>query len=90
MRSLLTFLLIGCSAVCSADTTIKMRTVFTDTGARPDVQNPDTTRSVYYRRGAMRKKDTLGDKTTDLSSIANCDTKTGFLVDFQAIGPIGW
>jgi hypothetical protein len=84
MRSLLTFLLIGCSAVCSADTTIKMRTVFTDTGARPDVQNPDTTRSVYYRRGAMRKKDTLGDKTTDLSSIANCDTKTGFLVDFQA------
>jgi hypothetical protein len=85
MRSLLTFLLIGCSAVSNADTTIKMRTVFTDTGARPDVQNPDTTRSVYYRSGAMRKKDSLGDKTTaSFSNIANCDTKTGFLVDFEA------
>ncbi len=85
MRSFLTFLLIGCSAVCNADTAIKMRTVFTDTGARPDVQNPDTTRTVYYRSGAMRKKDGLGDKTTaSFSSIANCDKKTGFLIDFQA------
>jgi hypothetical protein len=84
MRSLLTFLLIGCSAVCNADTTIKVRSVFTDTGARPDVQNPDTTRTVYYRSGAMRKKDSLGDKTTaSFSSIANCDTKTGFLVDLN-------
>jgi hypothetical protein len=33
----------------------------------------------------MRKKDSLGDQTTALfSSIANCDTKTGFLIDFQA------
>jgi hypothetical protein len=85
MRWFVIFLLIGCSAVCNADTTIKMRTVFTYTGARLDAQNPDTTRIVYYRSGAMRKKDSLGDKATvSFSSIANCEAKTGLLVDFEA------
>ena len=85
MRSFLTFLLIGCSVVCNADTMIKIRSVITDNGARADVQNPGTTRSVYYRSGAMRNKDSRGDKTAaSFSSIANCDTKTGFLIDLNA------
>jgi len=61
--------------------TIKIRSVITDTGAAPNVQSPVETSTVYYRRGSMRRKDTLG---ASLSSIANCDTKTGFFIGLDA------
>jgi hypothetical protein len=81
MRLLLSSLLLGCSIVCQADTTVKTRSVITDTGAAPNVQNPVEISTVYYRRGAMRRKGSVG---TSVSSIANCDTKTGFLIDLDA------
>lgn len=84
MRLFLTYLLIGCSAVCVADTTITIRAVITDTGSRADVQNPTVLRYVHYRHGTMRRKESFGDKTTaSFVSIANCGTKTGFLVDLN-------
>jgi len=85
MRPFLTCLLIGCTVVCGADTTIKIRSLLTDTDARADGENPQVLRTVYYRRGAMRKKESLGDEArASIVSIANCDTKTGFFIDLDA------
>ncbi|MCU1269287.1 MAG: hypothetical protein JWN74_581 [Acidobacteriaceae bacterium] len=81
MRLQLISLLLGCSIVCQADTTVKTGTTITDSRATPNVQNPTVTHTVYYQRGAMRRKDSLG---ASMSSIANCDTKTGFLIDLDA------
>lgn len=84
MRRILTVLLLG-SAVCLADTTVKTLTVFTDSGAQSNVQNPDVHRETYYRRGTMRRRDSLGDRGGPLSSsLANCQSKTGFLIDLNA------
>src|SRR5258708_21557368 len=75
-------LVVGC---CRADTTVKMRTVITDTAARSDVENPTTHRDVYYRRGAMRRKDSFGDQPTpSVADIANCESRTGFIIDLSA------
>jgi hypothetical protein len=75
----------GWSTVDYADTTIKTRSVTTDSGAPANVQNPSEHRDVRYRKGAMRRKDSLGDGATTLfSSIANCETRTGFLIDLMA------
>jgi hypothetical protein len=85
MRWLLTILLTASAVTCSADTTIKIRTVNRETGANPNVQNPDVHRTVYYRRGTMRRKDSLNDKSiTAISSIANCDSKSGVFIDLLA------
>lgn len=82
MRAVVTLLLVGWSTVGYADTTVKTHTVITDTGAPADVQNPNELRDVRYRKGTMRRKDSLGDGATALfSNIANCDTRTGFLID---------
>jgi len=75
-------LLVGFSALGYGDTTVKTHTVSTDTGAPANVQNPSEHRDVHYRKGAMRRKDSLGGgATTIFSNIANCDTRTGFLID---------
>ena len=82
MRSLVMLLLVGLSTLGYADTTVKTHTVSTDTGAPANVQNPSEHRDVRYRKGALRRKDSLGDgETTIFSNIANCDTRTGFLID---------
>lgn len=85
MRLFLTLFLLGYCAFGRADAVAKTRSVITDTGAAPNVQSPSEHREVRYRRGAMRRKDSLGDGTTAIiSNIANCDTKTGFLIDPKA------
>jgi hypothetical protein len=62
--------------------TMKTHTVMTDSGAPSNVENPNTTRDVRYRKGTVRRKDSLGDGTKPLfSSLANCDTRTGFVID---------
>jgi hypothetical protein len=76
------FLLWGSSAFAHADTTVKTRTVSTDSGVPANVQSHDEHRDVRYRKGTMRRKDSLADGTTTVfSDIANCDTRTGFLID---------
>ncbi len=83
MRQFCPLLLIICSVLCHADTMIAVRSV--DTDSDPNVQSPNVRRDVYYRRGAMRRKDNLGDDSKpSFSTIANCDTKTGFLIDLAA------
>lgn len=83
-KSAVVFLL-WCSILCSADTTIKTHTVGSDTASPPNVEGDWEHRDVHYRRAAMRRKDSLGRGTTvSLSSIANCETRTGFLVDMEA------
>ena len=85
MPALASLLLAAWSTVGYADTTIKTHTVTTDTGAPGNVQNPSEHRDVRYRKGKMRRKDSLGDGATTLfSNIANCDTRTGFLIDLIA------
>jgi hypothetical protein len=83
MRRLLIILfLVGYCALGHADTTVKTHSVDSDSGAPPNMQNPSENRDVRYRSGTMRRKDSLGDGETPLiSNIANCDTKTGFLID---------
>lgn len=77
-------LLLISPVACHADTTIKTHTVITDTGSPSNVQNPSERRGVRYRKGTMRRKDSLGSgTTTSISNIANCDTRTGFFIDLN-------
>jgi hypothetical protein len=79
------FLLFLTVGTCHADTTVKTRTVITDTGARSDVQNLMMHRDVYYRQGMMRRKDSLGEQTSpSISDVANCESRTGLLIDLGA------
>jgi hypothetical protein len=84
MRYFLIFLMLGCSSVVQADTMIKVRKVTISSNATPNVQNPSTHRDVYYRHGTMRKKESFGSDTTPIADIANCETKTGYLIDLTA------
>jgi hypothetical protein len=64
---------------------VKTRTIITDTGASADVQNPSEHRDIRYRKGAMRRKDSFGGvAASSFSNLANCDTRTGFLIDTDA------
>jgi len=73
------------SIICKADMTEKVRKVIADSKPSPNAQNPVALRSVYYRREGMRRKDSLReDGTPSISSIANCETGTGFLIDMSA------
>jgi len=70
------------SIICKADMTEKVRKIIADSKPSPNVQNPVALRSVYYRREGMRRKDSLReDGTPSISSIVNCETGTGFLID---------
>ncbi len=82
--SLIVFLW-GYSVLGQADTMIRTRTVITDSVDNPQVANPSITRNVQYRHGNMRKEENLGTGTTpSIENIANCETKTGFLIDLSA------
>ncbi len=73
------------SIICKADMTEKVRKIIADSKPSPNVQNPVALRSVYYRREGMRRKDSLReDGTPSISSIVNCETGTGFLIDMSA------
>lgn len=64
---------------------VKIRTVVTDSEANPNVQSPSITWAVHYRRTMMRRVDSFGAGTTpSIADIANCETKTGFLIDLSA------
>lgn len=83
-RFLLIALIFGCSAICPADSMIKTRTVITDSDANPNVENPSLTRKVQYRHGNLRREDSFGAETKpSIEQIANCETKTGFLIDLN-------
>jgi hypothetical protein len=85
MRRFLIPLLLISPVACQADTTVKTHRVITDTGSPSNAHNPSEGRGVRYRKGTMRRKDSLGgETTTSISNIANCDTKTGFLIDRNA------
>lgn len=85
VKALATFLLVGSLKVAYADTTIKAHSVITDTGSPSNVQNPSEHGDVRYRKGTMRRKDSLGDGATPLfSNVADCSTRTGFLIDAVA------
>ena len=85
MRRFLTLFLLGCCTAGRADTMLKTSTVITDSGDSPSVQTPVKHWDLHYRKGAMRRKDSLGDGLTPLIlDITNCDAKTGFLIDASA------
>lgn len=64
---------------------IKTQTVITDTANIRNVENPSVTRKVEYRRGTMRREDSLGAATTpSIADISNCETRTGSLIDLPA------
>jgi hypothetical protein len=64
---------------------VKTQTVTTDSDKNPNVEKPSVTRKVQYRHGMMRRDDSLGAATTaSIADIANCETKTGFLIDLNA------
>lgn len=81
---ILSLLLLLVSAVlCAADTTVKIHSTITEDG-----RQKSSLQKIYYRHEAMRRKESRSDKsdrrTTSFAEIANCDTKTGFLVDLDA------
>jgi hypothetical protein len=63
---------------------MKTRTVITDSGAKPNVEGPNLTRNVQYRHGNMRRDDHGAETEPSIEDIANCETKTGFLIDLNA------
>lgn len=81
MRRFLISILLASPVVCYADTTVKTHTVITDTGSPPNVQSRSELRKVYYRKGSMRRRDGI---PASISNIANCDTRTGYLIDLNA------
>ncbi len=84
-RLLSIVLLSGLSVVGRADTMMKTRTVITDSDEKSNVENPKVTRNVQYRQGNMRREDSLSaEARPSIEQIANCETKTGFLIDPNA------
>src|SRR4029077_18854983 len=80
MLRLTTFLLI-LSIACHADTTIKKHTVVTDSKSPANVEKSSDFEEILYRKGALRKSEY---PNTSITDIANCDTRTGFLIDLKA------
>ena len=78
---ILTVLGLAASSMTSfGDTTVKTSTIVTE-GA----QRHQGTRYVYYRRGAMRRRDSIDRKgMPSIATVANCETKNGFLTDLNA------
>ena len=65
------------SIMAFGDITVKTHTVVTEGG-----KTHEGTRYLYYRRGAMRRRDSIDSKgTSSIATIANCETKSGFLID---------
>jgi hypothetical protein len=84
-RLLFIALLSGCSVLCRPDTMVKTKTVITDSDKNPNIANPMVTREVQYRQGMMRREDSLDTATTaSITDIANCETRTGFVIDLYA------
>ena len=69
-------LLICCCLVALGDTTVKTRDTDIEDGQKRGVR-----RATYYRRDAMRRKDSFfGDDPTPLTiEIVSCTTRMGFL-----------
>lgn len=59
---------------------VRIQTVITDSDKNPNITNPSVTEKIQYRHGMMRREDGLSGSTAD---IANCETKTGFLIDLD-------
>ena len=84
-RSAFIILLFGYSSLCRPDSVVKSQTVIIDSDENPSIQNPIVTRTVYYRSGIMRRKDSLAaGSTATIEDIADCKTRTGFLIDLNA------
>jgi hypothetical protein len=64
---------------------MKTQTVITVSDQNPNIENPNVTRKIQYRHGLMRREDSLGVATiASIADIANCETRTGFLIDLDA------
>jgi len=71
--------LLASAALCHADTKITVRMVYKDSSKEG---SPNAVRTVYYRSGAMRRKEVANSPL--LPSIANCATGTGFFIDMSS------
>lgn len=70
--------------VSRADTKITVQTTINDSGAKAGIENPVSHSTVYYRRQEMRRKDSGRAGNESLSELADCATRTGFLIDLEA------
>jgi hypothetical protein len=77
---IITLLGLAASSILTfGDMTAKTRTIVTEGG-----KTRQGTRYLYYRRGAMRRRDSIDSKgTSSIATIANCETKSGFLIDLN-------
>jgi hypothetical protein len=65
------------SIMAFGDMTVKTHTVVTEDG-----KTHEGTRYLYYRRGTMRRRDSIDSKgASSIITIANCETKSGFLIN---------
>lgn len=79
--SRLKIFLLTLSIACHADTTIKRHTVVTDSKSPATVENSSDFEEILYRKGALRKTE---NPNASITNIANCDTRTRFLIDLKA------
>ncbi len=64
-----------------ADTTIKKHTTVTDSNPPANVESRSDIEEIFYKKGSLRKRE---NSTASIMEIANCDTRTGFLIDSKA------
>lgn len=80
MSRIAIFLLI-LSVAGHADTTIKKHTTMTDSKPPANVESRSDIEEILYNKGSLRKRE---NPTASIMDIANCDTRTGFLIDSKA------
>ncbi|HJT01438.1 MAG TPA: hypothetical protein VJ756_20255 [Terriglobales bacterium] len=61
--------------------TVKIRSIINDSGAASNVENPMIHLRIYYRHNEMRRKEEGPPGDISVTSIADCTTRTGFLID---------
>lgn len=83
MRYLFLCLFLLYAILLPADTTVTIRWVTSDSHKGAEVQKRAVQEAIEYRHGQMRRKDDLTANGTDvsLSQIANCQLRTGLLID---------
>jgi hypothetical protein len=67
--------------LCWPDTTVRIQTIITDFDKNPNIKDPSVIQKIQYRHGMMRREDSL---SGGIAEIANCETKTGLLIDLDA------
>src|SRR5512146_795081 len=72
------------SALCQSATVLTTKLVITQDPAPRNIETPQMIKHMYFRGGIMRRQDTFDEQgRLTFSRIANCQSRTGFLLDMS-------